>query len=176
MRKIVADALRQKIQSSVETLLPQFEFYNKSMKGDEKGLLRYRWKPKENLSCFIVFRLLSSEGFDVSVGWSTMNRCPFSTVVLSKPDDIWNFSLDEMMVPTIDLANRNGLAHWSFWQPPDEVINNPEAYGRAYAEHFLKQLDEKEALDLVNDAVLKGMNEVIEHGIPYLNKKISGGS
>lgn len=76
MRKVLLEALKKKIQSSIDEKIPQFQFYSKSMKGDEKGLLRYKWQVNEILCCYIVFRPLSSEGFDIRVGWSSKNRCP----------------------------------------------------------------------------------------------------
>lgn len=152
---------------------PQFYFYKKSIKGDEKGLLRYRWDAASNLSCYIVFRPLESEAYEIRIGWSNLDRCPVSTIKLASKTDIYNFNLNEMMVNTIAIANRNGLAHWPFWEPDEDITRDPVKYAAAFVDFQMKNLGEKEAEDIVSDAVELGMQELEVHGVPYLEEKIS---
>jgi hypothetical protein len=172
MRKLVLEALKIKIQSEMEIKFPQYKFYKKTMRGDEKGLLRYICQSIDNLSLFIVFRPLTSEGIEASVGWSVLDRCPISTVTVQGESMFNDFTLDEMMVPLICISKRNGLAHWDFWNPSDELLDNPEKFAIAHSQHFQKQLSIEESQYLVNDAVEKCTQEIFDFGIPYLNNKI----
>jgi hypothetical protein len=177
MRKIILEALKLKIQSAVESALPQFKFYNKSNKGDEKGLIRYRWEVDGSLSFYIIFRPLSSEGFDVQIGWSTLNRCPSAHLLTPEIlKNIFDYSCQEMVANIIYVAKKSGLAFWEFWKPSQELRNDPAAFGKAYSKYLMKSFSQEEALELVSNSVDEAVAEILEYGIPYLMSRVESSS
>jgi hypothetical protein len=65
------------------------------------------------------------------------------------------------------------MTYWNFWEPPAELLDDPESFGRAYAAHFGKDLTLADAVELVRPAVARGIAEVHDYGLPYLAKRIA---
>jgi hypothetical protein len=108
MRPIVLEAWRDIITAEAARRLPEFEAYGKRERGGPRGALRYQWRATPTLSCYVLFRPIDSEAFDIYAGWSTLHRCPFTFGQSSEPDD---FNVKEAMFASIQLARRSGAAH-----------------------------------------------------------------
>lgn len=172
MRKEIFDAWREEVESAVAQNFPEFHKLTKRVRGEPRGILKYQWHPSQDLWCYIAFRPLDSEGFDAMVGWSTSDRFPIADgAVGGGPQDLWDFDAPYAMTWSLNLVPRNGAAHWNFWDPPEEVVDDPAAFAREYAAHFLKVLMVEEARVLVRPAVERGIAEVRDYGIPYLRRR-----
>lgn len=169
MRKIVWQAMQEAVQERMESELPQFKPEGRSPRSK---LLRYVWKPYTGLSCFVAFRGLESEGLDAFVGWSTSGAFPFGVNEPIECDaDIWNFDVPFILRWSMDFVPREGSSFWSFWVATDELLDDPAEFGRAYAEHFTKNLSHDQARALVEVAVSHAVREVREFGVPYLEQR-----
>lgn len=170
MRQEVCIAWREQIESAVAEEFPQFQRVTSRTRGEPRHLLKYRWHPHQKLWCFIAFRPLDSEAFDAFVGWSSSDRFPISDGATGAQDPE-DFEAPHMLFWSSELVPRSGTAHWSFWNPPQSLIDDPAAFATAYAREFTKTLSPVEAADLVRPAVKAGIAEVREFGIPYLERR-----
>lgn len=174
MRAVVYQAWHDTIQERVRDTFSDFALVVGRVKGEPPRMLKYEWRPEDDLWCYVAFRPLESEAFDAFVGWSTRGKFPIASAnELGKAQNIWDFDAPFVLTWSMELVPRQGSAFWSFWNPPDDLIDAPEAFGKAYAEHFSMQIDYAEARQLVEPAVAKGIQEVRAHGIPYLQKRVA---
>ena len=169
VRPTVLQAWNDAISQAVAEKLPQFALYPKRERGEDRGMLRFVWRPTPDLSCFVVFRPISSEAFDAYVGWSTDGRCPFA--LPQDPDSVSTFHGVRAMRPSMDFVPRHGEAHWSFWDSSDELLDDPAEFARQYAAHFARDLSYQEARALVSPAIDAGIEEVVRFGVPYLSNR-----
>ncbi len=174
MREVVYKAWVDLIKFAMQSELPKFQVYQKKEIGEEPGLVKYCWNVSSDLWCFIVFRPLDSEAFDVFIGWSSDSKCPYSRAKVFDAIEtkMWDIQAPYFMTSSMNLAERTGLSHWDFFEFPEDIYDDPDAFSSLYAEHFLKDLSEEEARLLVRNAVDKGIAEIKEYGLPYLNKII----
>jgi hypothetical protein len=170
MRKEVKAALINALDLLASTELQGFKRIPRR-KGEDPGLVKYGRKIKKgSLWLLIGFRPISSEAFDAWIGWA--------------PDDYWpqNISQDEIYgIPVIEnpvakvcsmnLVPRDGSAHWSFWKPTSEALDNPDLFASEFTKHFCKALTEQDAQKLVMESVCDAMKEVVDFGLPLLLNK-----
>jgi hypothetical protein len=153
--------------------LPQFSLVTKRERGEEKNLLKFVWLPRPSLTCGVAFRPID-DGFDAWVGWSTSGRFPYMAAQADPtpaPDSPFDFARTAIMVPSINLSGRSGLAAWMLWEPAAEEIDDPAAFAKAYVEHATKEFSPKEAMDLVMPRVKSAVKEVRDYGLPYLQRR-----
>ena len=132
-------------------------------------MLRYAWQARPGLTCFVVFRPIESEAFDAYVGWSLDGRCPYALPQL--PEAVSTYVGERAMQPSMHFVPRHGTAHWNFWEPAEEVADNPAEYARSFAAHFMTELSYEDARALVSPAVEQGVDEIVRFGLPYLVKR-----
>jgi hypothetical protein len=174
MRPEVLEAWKSAIQKSVAMQFPNFLPLIKRVRGEPRGILKFQWHPHPNLWCYIAFRPLDSEAFDVLVGWSTQDRFPIADQgARERIHDPEDFAAPSFIDWSLNLVPRSGAAHWNFWNPSDDAVEDASAFADAYSKHFLRSLTEEEANDLVRHAVELGIKEVRNHGIPYLRRRIA---
>lgn len=172
MRKTVFEAWRTITEDLVASEFKNFSKVTVRSRGEPRQLLKYVWRPQENLWCYIAFRPLDSEAFDALIGWSCIQKFPISDAGAgSGKQDIWDFTRPSVIVWSSQLVPRSGLAHWNFWEIPESLLESPEEFGRVHAEHFLKQLSDEDARQLVRPAIAAGVAEVKKYGIPYLEQR-----
>ncbi len=172
MRPEVLEAWKSNIQKNVAMHFPNFLPLIKRVRGEPRGILKFQWHPHPKLWCYIAFRPLDSEAFDAFVGWSTRDRFPIADQAPNeRAQDPENFDAPSFIDWSLNLVPRSGTAHWNFWNPPDNAVEDAAAFADAYAKHFLRSLTEDESIDLVRHAVELGIKEVYEHGLPYLRRR-----
>lgn len=173
MRKTVQKAWQTSVDKAMRLQFPDFVPYAKRERGEPRGMLKYVWKASESLWCFIAFRPVESEAFDLWVGWSAYKRFPFANAPkIQVLDGSVDYDLPEAMVSSMDLVPRQGMAHWSFWNPDDEIVDDPEAFARAFAEQHALELTDEQAMTLVAPAVTAAFGELAEYGLPFLREKV----
>lgn len=170
MRASLRLAAAEMIQEKMRINFPEYDFYDKKMKGDEPGLLRYRHSVGRNFDCYVVFRLLDVEAVECYLGWSNKGRCNLFSAHSGESDTSAN--LDELMVPLIEVSNRSGASHWSFWNPSDDLLDSPEEYAKQFTIQELRVFNHEQARDFVRQAVDAVFEELIEYGVPFLKRKI----
>jgi hypothetical protein len=172
MRPEVHAAWRRQIEREVSKNFPEFVASTKRVRGEPRGILKYQWHPHPKLWCFIAFRGLDSEAFDALVGWSTRDRFPIADGQgFNTAQDLEDFDAASVIDWSLSFVPRNGAAHWNFWDPPNDVIDNPRAFADAYAQHFARSLSQEEANELIRPAVGRGIAEVRDFGLPYLRRR-----
>lgn len=172
MRPEVLAAWRSQIEREVNKNFPEFEAVTKRVRGEPRGLLKYQWHPHPRLWCYIAFRPLDSEAFDALVGWSVHDRFPIADAPGgSAPQDLENFDAPHILDWSLSFVPRIGTAHWSFWNPPSNAVDDPRAFAEAYAKHFSHSLSAEEANELVWPFVELGIAEVRDFGLPYLRRR-----
>jgi hypothetical protein len=169
MRPVVLEAWKLAVTETAAQQLPGFHLYTRKEMGEPRNLIRYVWSPRPDLHCFIVFRPIESEAFDAWIGWSTDGRCPFART--QDPESFKDLNASTAICPTAWIIPRHGKAHWSFWNSPDALLDDPTAFGMAYGAHYGKTLTPAEAQVEVGPAVAEGFREIVEHGIPYLQRR-----
>ena len=122
----------------------------------------------------MVFRPLK-EGFDAWIGWSANGKYPYP--LAQKPgvgaSDPRDFSAPMAMFLTIVLANRQGAAFWSFWQPKDSWIDDPAEYGKRFTQYYLRTSEAEGAREAVEEPIRQSILEIREFGIPYLQSRVA---
>ena len=174
MRTIICEAWKDAIDEAVRREFPNFEPLTKRARSEPRGMLKYQWHPQERLWCYIAFRPLDDDAFDAFVGWSMLDQFPIgSGLQLDKVQDILDFEAPFVLAWSMQLVPRAGAAHWSFWNPPANLSDDPEEFGRAFAEYYAQQLTYVDARKLIEPAVAAGIAEVRDYGIPYLQKRVA---
>lgn len=171
MRKEVLSALKSIIAREMSASLGMFVLDESRVRPDPPGLIKYVWNPREGLWCFVAFRPIESEALDVYVGWSIKRNVPVALV--SDVVGCHEFSAEGYFNVSASYAKRGGAVHWSFWNPSDEVLDDPAKFASEYAGHYAKALSENEALALVSPSVKKAIDEVLGYGLPYLKLRIA---
>jgi len=172
MRPAVLKAWTDLVRESVLRRFPMFSEVKKRQPTEERGLLKFEWRPRSDLICGIALRPLD-EAFDAWIGWSRTGEFPYAAAqrpVTQKPHT--EFDQRTLMVPSIVLAGRPGSASWHFWNPSDELVNDPGAFGAAFAEYYTRQLTPEEARELVKPAIEEAMQEIELFGLPYLRSRV----
>ena len=72
------------------------------------------------------------------------------------------------MLPTATIARRSGATFWSFWNPLDEIVNDPVRFAAEFVNFYTKQLSEEEAHKIVHAPVAEAISEIETFCIPYL--------
>lgn len=150
--------------------LPFFSLKKKRSRGDWPSTLTFTYQKFRNLVWIVAFRPLD-EQFDVYVGWARDNHNPFENVV-QIPDSklLDNGKASALMLPTAAYANRGGATYWSFWNPPDDLVDDPAGFGVAFAHYYSAKLSEPEARALVRDSVKEAIQEIECSCIPFLQQ------
>lgn len=171
MRPIVLGAWKDQVVDSMRKELPQFDLVKKHEPGDEKNLMKFAWITESGLLCAVAFRALD-EAFDVYLGWSVDGKFPYSTARRNGfHADVWDFGQTSVMVPLIMLLER-GVASWSFWNPPDDLVDRPEEFAKAFAEYYSAELAVDEARALVAESTHRAVLEFADVGVKYLRRRI----
>lgn len=147
-----------------------FSLVQKKSPGDWPRMLKYQCARPSGVQWAIAFRPLD-EQFDAYVGWSRGKQSPFSALILVPNEDVMDtFVGDAIMLPTATIARRAGETFWAFWNPSDDVVNDPARFATEFANYYAKPLTETEARDLVHGPVMVAMAEIVTSCIPYLEK------
>lgn len=173
MRGAIEHAWGLKVREAVARAFPEFVEAIGRVRGEEKGLIKFEWRPRPTFIGALAFRPLA-EGFDAWVGWSTNGKFPYAQAKNPKigAHDPADFEHSAAMFLTIVLAKRSGLAFWKFWRPDDALIDNPTEYARQFAQYCLRTDEPAEARRVVELPVEQAVAEIKQFGIPYLHSRI----
>lgn len=171
MRKEVLNAWQQSVYAGVARSFPNFGPLRGRVRPEPPGLVKFHWRPRDGLNCFIAFRPIESEAFDVYAGWSTKDKSAV-TVISSTPANSSSFSALEYFNVSSAYSGRQGLVHWNFWSPSDVVASDPALFANEYARHFLRVLSPEEARELVEPSVSSALEEIGTYCIPYLESRV----
>ncbi len=172
MRPAVYAAWKSQIELEVAKYFSDFEPSTKRVRGESRGTLKYEWHPYPNLWCYIAFRPLDSEAFDALVGWSVHDRFPIADGS-GQTQDLNDFESQSVMDWSLSFVPRSGTAHWNFWEPSSDIVDDPKLFSEAYMRHFSHSLTTEEASALVRPAIESGIAEVRDFGLPYLLRRVA---